>query len=312
MSSSPCIIEIADRPFEPSVTALARIHDSIESYPTIDAMSAAFPFRSFASSEIPEISRLAESIRVHLDGNEGSVLLPHVLNPSSDSKVMRFLLLTIADCIGTLSITDYKNKKIIWEVTPAKEYPEGHKRTISENNEVAELHTDSVYRHNPERYVALFCVHRADDGGGTTKLLDAETILRKLRELPNGPESEQLLRTHEFPMRVPDSFTAIQNSGQPEVIKSTVLSDSPQVRFRYDSIIEGLSIMGEESIGEDAMHALDTFRIAVSLCAPDLVTLESGDLLLVNNHRLIHGRTGFIDSKRLLLRVRMHQREESV
>jgi alpha-ketoglutarate-dependent taurine dioxygenase len=46
-------------------------------------------------------------------------------------------------------------------------------------------------------------------------------------------------------------------------------------------------------------------RDIIDDCKDPVLWLKAGDLLLTNNHEILHGRTAFSSTKRLLVRVRI-------
>jgi alpha-ketoglutarate-dependent taurine dioxygenase len=108
-----------------------------------------------------------------------------------------------------------------------------------------------------------------------------------------------------FPFRVPDSFISSRSGNENEYIRAPILAENdPLIRFRYDSIIEGFSLDSALDHTE-ASWALGFVRDVINDYRNPVLWLEAGDLLLTNNHEILHGRTSFSSMKRLLVRVRI-------
>lgn len=167
----------------------------------------------------------------------------------------------------------------------------------------AELHTDSSFKQAPEQCVFLFVVRPAADGGGITKLLSADHLLTKFSD-DTGRESIKLLSSIAWPFRVPTVFTKRRSEDDVEWICAPILSDKPRIRFRYDLIASGLKYISSGPL-PDRERALSHFRRVLNESACVSVPLARGDLLVLNNHVILHGRSPFDDFERLLLRVRL-------
>ncbi len=149
-------------------------------------------------------------------------------------------------------------------------------------------HTDSTHMKAPHQLVAFQCV-RPDSKGGETRIVPVDDILREL-----GETEADLLREPVYPFG--DDRRAVLAGG----------TTDPQIRY-FD---------GE--VGPEAVESNDglSFRYRWALKAMDSVLredfaghrfrLKAGQILFMNNVKVLHGRSGFAnDSDRLLFRVRM-------
>ncbi|WP_194911417.1 TauD/TfdA family dioxygenase [Catenulispora rubra] len=182
----------------------------------------------------------------------------------------------------------------VWPVQPAAD---GNGSTFSVTAGEAGLHTDSQYHANPEPLVCMFAVRPAEDGGHTRLLTAADAASALAKE----PDSSNLLHALAAPVwqwRVPREFAAGDRTVSPA---SAVLPGDGTIRWRADNVVWRHGGPAPQLVARVA-HALDT--------APEVRTfpLEAGDALILDNRRVLHGRTSFADPRRLLLRVRLWER----
>ncbi len=117
------------------------------------------------------------------------------------------LLLCFAASLGIPTETDHCYGRRVWPVTPRQDLPLGHRPTVTEHHYMAALHTDSAYRPIPEKYVMLYAVRPAQDGGGELSVVDGRLLLDKLSQTSEGLACLDVLRKTMFSFSVPDSFT---------------------------------------------------------------------------------------------------------
>ncbi len=262
-------------------------------------------FCEFVRQKLPQLSELASGIRYRLENNRRFVIVDDYPLPHDEIGARNFLFLALMSCIGKPTPTDKAGKEIIWEVTPRTHLPDGYTPTITEHNQAAELHTDSSYVDVPERYVALFVIRPAKEGG-LSHILDGREFLSTLSESRQGRECVNVLRSVPCPSRVPTAFTENCMEEEPELALHRIISDSPLIRYRYDTIRAGFKCEPSYASSE-VQWAVDYFHHALARHGKYTFSLNSGDILLANNHEILHGRTAFKDKNRLLLRIRTAQ-----
>jgi hypothetical protein len=147
------------------------------------------------------------------------------------------------------------------------------------------LHTDQSYAPAPSRYVFLHC-WREGAQGGDSLLARSEAVSARLE-----PWALELCFRVQFQWR--DYFAPIL----------TRLSglDWPMVRFNAREI-------AGDAIDEDEpdlrARLVPEIFLAAANAAADRILLEPGDCLVLDNRRVLHGRTAFDSgSKRLLKQV---------
>ena len=157
------------------------------------------------------------------------------------------------------------------------------------SNEGGELHTDAPQFEAPPRFVGLQCIRPAAEGGAS-KLVSAHAIHNAL--LAEAPELLELLYQPFHFHRQPTSRT----------VHAPVFSWDPamrELRVRYlgDYVRSGQRLVGKPLDGTregEALDALDRLLADEARFAVEFA-LGAGDVLVLENHRIFHGRSAFRD-----------------
>lgn len=173
--------------------------------------------------------------------------------------------------------------------------------TFSQTNAEATMHTDTQYFSEPEPYFGLFCIKPASDSGGMSQVIDGRVVLSNLAEVDGEDTLAELAKP--FPFQVPVIFTKDPYNQAPEITWAPIIG-ADGVRYRKDTLANALSVDGVR-VPDAQLRALESFEEALGRAPVANYNLEAGDVLFVNNHRLLHGRTAFEDPNRLMLRVRV-------
>jgi alpha-ketoglutarate-dependent taurine dioxygenase len=152
------------------------------------------------------------------------------------------------------------------------------------------LHTDSPQWLNVPDFLGLLCLRPAKSGG-ESRFVSAYMIHNNLLE--TRPDLLNLLyepfhfdkRGEYLPGESPTTFAPIFSY------------DGKNLKFRYlkDYIVAGHIKAGEplSDVKEEALEILD--RLLDDENQVVTVDLKVGNISFVNNHRVVHGRTGFVD-----------------
>jgi len=247
------------------------------------------------------------SIKKALD-EEGYIVIRNFNNATTDIEHSKKAFLEISSKIGQPISHDGQNS-IIWDI---KSNPKSDSliKTYSEHSHEAELHTDSQYSEYPEDYFGLLTLKKARCGGGRSLLLSLKDILSELRELPDGLKTEKILRESDYPFIVPNVFKK-DNSKTVEFNFGPILR-SNEIRFRVDTFEKAIAnrpdLCSEQQL--EAYQALKS--IILKSKNTKYFYLENRDLIFINNKTMLHGREGFTDSERHLLRIRMNKLDAPV
>lgn len=151
------------------------------------------------------------------------------------------------------------------------------------------LHTDDTFVARPARYVLMYCWKADAAGGGVSQLAHVRDLLPQL-----AGQSRAHLREAVF----------ASPFGPAPVLWGDAASATPCIRFNH----RDFASFGERYgpvLTADRVRILDEVLVAARACAVD-VRLAAGDCLVVDNHRVLHGRTAFDPgSGRLLKRLRV-------
>jgi gamma-butyrobetaine dioxygenase len=157
-------------------------------------------------------------------------------------------------------------------------HPVPHGRSYASNQGYTPLHSDSQMACGvPPRVQVMLCVRPAAEGGETL-LLDTWALLERIAA--EEPELFHALLT--WPRRIPFVFG--------DVFDPTVSLRGGNVVFTHSPMPANDELGG---------------RLAPWIERAPLVELrvEADEVLVVDNHRMLHGRRGFVDPERRFLRL---------
>lgn len=151
-------------------------------------------------------------------------------------------------------------------------------RSFAATSVATPLHTDSQQFAGVAPHAQLmFCAHAASDGGETL-LLDSYALLERLER--EAPELFQALLSR--PRQIPFVFGDVIAPTLALTNGSLVFTHSPQ---------PASDAIGRALAGELSRHK------------PMRVRVSAGELLIVDNHRMLHGRAAFGDRRRRFSRL---------
>lgn len=170
--------------------------------------------------------------------------------------------------------------RIIQDILPVPGF-EDTQQSIS-SRALLELHCETVFTDARADFVGLFCLRPDHERHAATLLSPALDVLAKLDR-----PTIHVLRQPRFSTTVDGSFLRGSGLGHAVVVRPvTVLSGTDECpRLRCDfAETKGLDVTAQGAV--DALYQA-ACEVATS------VYLESGDLLIVDNHSTFHGRTSF-------------------
>lgn len=204
--------------------------------------------------------------------------------------------------LGTPIPHNHDPNSLVWDIRAVKNSNSIY-QTHSELSAEADLHTDSAFSDNPEDYFCLLVLRKAMCNGGASILLSAEQFVSELRKEEKGARTEEILRTKPFPFSVPSIF-AKNAEGRPEYSTGLILKDE-HIRFRSDSI-ENATQTFPSSIDAEQREAFAVAkRILADTPLTETLMLEPGEVIIIDNKKILHGRQSFEDENRHLLRIRL-------
>ena len=258
------------------------------------------PLVSIMKATDPELSEHLSEGKQKLDGEPGHFILRRTGLEKLSLPLAQLTAIAVSSFFGHPTKPSPRSPVIAWPIDyTAEDGTPGV--TFSQTNAEASMHTDTQYFSEPEPYFGLFCIKPAKDGGGMSQVIDSRVVLNNLSEVDGEDLLTELARP--FPFRVPNIFTKDPYNQVPEITWAPIIS-SNGIRYRKDTLISALSVDGV-SVPDSQLSALESFEEALGRAPITNYKLGAGDVLFVNNHRLLHGRTAFEDADRLMLRVRV-------
>lgn len=163
----------------------------------------------------------------------------------------------------------------------------GRGTRYSRTNLPLPLHTDSAHTEVPHTLVAFYMLTADPEGGGRSIIVPVADIVRQL-----DAEIVALLRRPIF------------DFGKGKVPILWGPPDDPSMRYYRTQLDACCEEQRHPPSIEEAFDTLD--RILERLGADNMFDLRAGELLLLNNHKVLHGRTGFAPgSPRTMHRFRL-------
>ncbi|MBA6440672.1 TauD/TfdA family dioxygenase [Streptomyces sp. GMR22] len=199
-------------------------------------------------------------------------------------------------------------ERLIYEVAPddAASGP----TNLSKGRAAQKPHTDSPVQHRPHEFLALACVTGDPAGGGLSTVVRVDDVATALDERDGGATTA-LLREETFPF-----LETPLGLDEPPVI-APVLRLTPEgrwrVRFRHDALVAGFQRHPDvtSAAHREAVDAFTTLATDPALTAT--FQLAPGDMVLLDNTRVMHGRTEITGTaERRLKRIKLFGEERAV
>lgn len=264
------------------------------------------PLRADLSARAPQLSDLAGEIRDRLEGDFSALVMPRLGLGAIPVPARSALLFALSVSLGRPTATDKVDRRVVWDVKVREEKVKSNSvSTFSEHPYEADLHTDTQYFAEPERYMMLYYIVPASCGGGISTIRDLQCLRRALEATADGRWALQYLTGRALPFRIPAIFTQTGGADKVEVTFAPIFSDRPAVRFRTDTLRRGLDLYPEFDT-PDLRRALAIVNEEV-MQQDKLISVHmpTDSLQVLNNHEALHGRSPFADHRRHVLRIRV-------
>ncbi len=166
---------------------------------------------------------------------------------------------------------------VMLEVQPIRAI--AHARSFAASQAAAPLHTDAQLWHaRPPELQLTACLH-ASSQGGASLLVDTWAVLARLQR-----DEPDLARA------------AFEHARRIAFVFGDVLGATATMRGGRACVVLGPHAPADDVVGRGFARA-----IAAAPC--ERVMLRPGQALLLDNHRVVHGREAFDDPRRTLVRV---------
>jgi hypothetical protein len=189
------------------------------------------------------------------------------------------LMKSVSDLLGdAVGFSGEGNASMVQNLKPDKKDMHSQAGTGSKVN--LEAHSDlaHLYPYNPD-FLMLFCVNSGTGDLPKTTLFDINLLEKYLTK-----EKSDHLKNTDFQYYLPHSFQDDLSYGK-NIFKPPLHQNGRQLEscFQFNTMqptnIESLNILKE------VKHIVDE--------KSDLISLQTGDLLIIKNKRMLHGRSAF-------------------
>ena len=220
------------------------------------------------------------------------VLLARGAMKGVDQQEAARVLVQLGESLGNLMTQDGSGG-LVYEVsnnsnTLESRAPLAHSRGAQNNHGIG-LHTENDGEPSPPQVVMFCCLKQADEGGDS--LVGSGLYAHNLLYDQSRSALERLYEPIKFALR-PEHY------GDGVVSDAVFTEQAAGVRMRYSRYwINRAAFIEGRQLSSQTVDALDTLDNA--LADPRIrihFRLEQGDLLVLDNRSIMHGRTGFNDT----------------
>ncbi len=184
---------------------------------------------------------------------------------------------------------------VIHDVTPR---PGAGDSDLSSTAARFPLHTDSTFLLDPHAFVALACLSSSGDGGGESRVVRVDELRARISSR-GGRDALEALSESAFP------FLVREPGAPPAVRKLAIFEPRPDgwtVRYRSDAVAMALRETGTQLSSRHRLALLALEDALADESQHDAFMLRPGDVLLLDNRRVLHGRTAIADGAARVLR----------
>ena len=168
--------------------------------------------------------------------------------------------------------------------------PKPNLTNLADSHRGLEPHTDNPYR-GPPPSIQILHVLKPADIGGETILVDGLSLIERLKKT----HSEYLEILSSVPVRFGWRDADHDHTHQAPIIETNDTGNDFIIRFNHRSMIEPVITGLKARKWQEAYQSLSALihdeHLRISL------RLEEGDILIMNNHRILHGRSAFDDDQ---------------
>jgi alpha-ketoglutarate-dependent taurine dioxygenase len=207
-----------------------------------------------------------------------------VIKPGSE-RHSRHCLLSLTTVFGPVKMHELSDPKGIVEIYPNRKRGKfGDAFTCRK----MEVHTDGAFLPSPPNVVALQCEVQAKTGGSNL-LVDGKSLYRFL--------SKHYVRDLEY-LFSDKAMSISRHQTQAEQAVFARVSDRIQVTFRYDDSVNA-------TFAANVSHLIPVIKEFLENSGNQkVISLEQGDILIIDNKRILHGRSDFtFETRRKMNRV---------
>jgi len=206
-------------------------------------------------------------------------------------------IVTLAERFGPIRVTSYGKVQVFITSAEAK--------TAAHTGNPQHPHTDEPFRYSPPGFLFFHSMQAGEDGQGTSLLVDGFGAAEQLRR--DDPAAFETLATakvefhreHRGEVRF-STRSRILTVGDDGAVEAVRLNNRCLAPFAPD--IDNV---------DELIRAVAAFSAITEKPANQLrIHLQGGDMLVFDNHRVMHGRTAFSDDQHRHLRSCNVDRDE--
>ncbi|MEV7938660.1 TauD/TfdA family dioxygenase [Kitasatospora sp. NPDC088264] len=234
-----------------------------------------------ALATVPGLGALQRDLVAGVRDHGAAVLTGMPLNDGS--------LIAVSSCLGVVTAEDNGFPcRMVWDI---REDPQASEDPHAQQRDRFDLHTDSTFSARPHDTIGMVCAEPAADGSGRSLLLTADRLVRALRAAGHEGELARLGRP-DFPF----GPGRVAGTAPHRAAVLSLVGGPARVRYRFDLLHRALDRSTAHGLTDGEVRSALAAIAAVEgvLAGPGLVTsllLERGDYLLLDNSRVLHGRT---------------------
>ncbi|CDH24560.1 TauD/TfdA family dioxygenase [Xenorhabdus bovienii] len=255
-----------------------------------------YQYQNIIYSMWPEIKKFPANIENKVKKDGYTVVKNLGINnlTKETRELALFILLSSLGKLTTHSVNDY-----FWDIKHRGNMKEKDNLTFSERYGECPLHSDSAFSKYPEKYLTMYVIKPAADGGDSI-FVSIKDLTKEMINTPDGSKCLSILFNEIFPFETPSSF----DNSSPTFL-GPILEGDNKIRFRYDCIIKGFKKYPDVKTTEK-VWAVEFFNNYLQYKASKKIFPgEMDQLIIIDNHHGLHARTDFQDKYRHLLRARV-------
>jgi len=186
-------------------------------------------------------------------------------------------LLLLASVIGSaFGWRGQQDGRLVHDIVPSKGHE--HEQTGASSSTVLSAHSEDAFHPDRADLLLLACLRNHDA---------VPTRASSVRHVRLSPENLALLKYPTLPILPDDSYSEADGGPAAPPAVATLWDGPGGLRIRYDPEYTPL-----EQAGEDYRAAYDCLTAELDRVAVD-VTLQAGDIMVIDNDVAVHGRQSF-------------------
>ena len=252
-------------------------------------------YHKIKQSCFPEFDNLIDQIKVKLKNPPYSVLVKGLLFDQHYR-----VLVALNSAFGLLVARPFNKEtpraQLIHHIQPQSDIKNNQ---ISDKEKVdcltaprkltEKLHIDGADRPEPIRFVSMQCVRQDTDGEGRSRIMDSHGFKTMLQEDGVSQEFFDLLKSQKVPRKIADYF----GGG----IRWQTILEEDRICWRRYTFDLALAEKGVK-ISNEMINLIERIDQLINKNENHVIefSMNTGDFLIVDNHRCLHARTAITNA----------------